>query len=370
MDAAWITPENLEPYEENLAKYGSKAKNRKDPSFADALKQAQEPSIADDIIRRSIVGGSTSDDDGSEEEKDGRGENGDESEDVEMKPAGVRDRRAARPNAGGRGGARNGGPRRAGGGGRKRMSFSSNSSGDEAVPETTPKRSRKTDKESHTPENGPSGAGSKQDSDDAQSAAMESPRSGSPGARRSPEHRDHGPSQGARDDGKPSRGTKSHQHKNGGKAYQHLMQLRHKLQKTVIKGPVLEDLSPVHEVLRKLEDFEMTLELIQDTKLGKVMRIIAGTDRLQNAPEEKYDIKGRAGRLAEKWRQLIIKIREESVEPAAAAESPLEKPLEADGRQGDAKPAAAPNGGDAPAAEATRADDNGERSNNGGNADN
>ncbi|KAJ1881749.1 hypothetical protein LPJ66_011267 [Kickxella alabastrina] len=51
------------------------------------------------------------------------------------------------------------------------------------------------------------------------------------------------------------------------------------------------------------------------------MRVIAGSDRLGDAPEEAFDIKGRARRLAEKWRRTIIKRRDGSTEPNAP-ESP------------------------------------------------
>ncbi|KAJ2805840.1 hypothetical protein H4R20_001937 [Coemansia guatemalensis] len=302
---------NLDPYEENITKHGSKGKNRKDPSFADALKQAQDPSIADEIIKRSAEGAESS-----EEDEEDEGEDEDEvkderdaDNDVEMQSSESESSHTPQAKKQSRAKANNGRSKQATAG-RKRMSLSSNSSGDGAVPETTPKRTRTTAKDESTPKNGsPNGsARQERDSDDAQSTTRESPRSGSP-----------------KGDEKSSRGVKTHQSvKNPSKTYQFLMQLRHRLQKLVIKGPPPDDLTPVHEVLRKLEDFDMTLELIQDTKLGKVMRIIGGSDQLKDAPEERFDIKGRADRLAEKWRQLILKLREGSVEPTAP-ESPVAK---------------------------------------------
>ncbi|KAJ2691025.1 hypothetical protein H4R19_006399, partial [Coemansia spiralis] len=158
------------------------------------------------------------------------------------------------------------------------------------------------------------GTAVRRDSDDAQSAA----RSGPPSSRQSPERNGGKPAApgAARDeDAKAGRGAKAHPAaKSGSKTYQLLMHLRHKLQKTVIKGPIPEDLAPVNEVLRRLEDFDMSLDLIQETKLGKVMRIIAESERLKDAPEDRFDIKGRASRLADKWRQLIFKQRGESAE--------------------------------------------------------
>ncbi|KAJ2716389.1 hypothetical protein H4S00_004556 [Coemansia sp. D1744] len=333
LDYAWITPENLELYDENLAKHGSKAKNRKDPSFADALKQAQDPALAEEVIRRNSAAQSTSeedeDDEGDEQEESGI----DEDDDVEMKPAeSASDHKPPQPKAGGRGARANNGRSKQATVGRKRMSLSSNSSGDDVAPEASPKRSRTTAKNELTPTSG-SPENFRRDSEDGQSAAKESPRSASPSARQSPEQSDHKST--AKDDAKSGRGSKVHQHtKNPSKTYQFLMQLRHKLQKTVIKGPTPEDLAPVSEVLRKLEDFEMTLELIQETKLGKVMRIIASSERLQDAPEEKYDIKGRAARLAEKWRQLVVRLRDGSAEPTAL-ESPTRKSPESDSRRDD-----------------------------------
>ncbi|PIA17810.1 hypothetical protein COEREDRAFT_7007 [Coemansia reversa NRRL 1564] len=312
LDYAWITPENLDPYEENITKHGSKGKNRKDPSFADALKQAQDPSIVDEIIKRGAEGAEASDEEkeeDEEEEEEDEKEERDADNDVEMQSSESESSQIPQTKKQSRVKAKNGRSKQATTG-RKRMSLSSNSSGDGTVPETTPKRSRTTAKEESIPKSGSPNGSARQDrdSDDVQSTTRESPRSGSP-----------------RGDEKSSRGVKSHQSiKNPSKTYQFLMQLRHRLQKMLIKGPAPDDLSPVHEVLRKLEDFDMTLELIQDTKLGKVMRIIAGSEQLKNAPEEQFDIKGRADRLAEKWRQLILKLREGSVE-SVAPESPVLK---------------------------------------------
>ncbi|KAJ1854965.1 hypothetical protein LPJ76_003651 [Coemansia sp. RSA 638] len=333
LDYAWITPENLELYEENLAKHGSKAKNRKDPSFADALKQAQDPALAEEVIRRNSAAQSTSEEDEDDEGGEQEESSIDEDDDVDMKPAeSASDHKPSQPKAGGRGTRANNGRSKQASVGRKRMSLSSNSSGDDVAPEASPKRSRTTAKEELTPTSG-SPENSRRDSEDGQSAAKESPRSASPSARQSPEQSDHKST--TKDDAKSGRGSKVHQHtKNPSKTYQFLMQLRHKLQKTVIKGPTPEDLAPVSEVLRKLEDFEMTLELIQETKLGKVMRIIASSERLQDAPEEKYDIKGRAARLAEKWRQLVVRLRDGSAEPTAL-ESPTRKSPESDSRRDD-----------------------------------
>ncbi|KAJ2845794.1 hypothetical protein IWW36_004640, partial [Coemansia brasiliensis] len=344
---AWITPENLEPYEENLTKYGSKAKNRKDPSFADALKQAQDPKLAEEIIQRSLADAAAEDETSEDEQKNGSG-------DVEMKHEGSESEHEARPQTGRRNRSSNGRPRKTTTGS-KRMSMSSNSSNDDdtAAVETSPKRSRTAATEEHASKNG-SPEPAPRESDDRRSAAKESPRSATPSARRSPEQAsDKSPT---KDDAKPGRSTKSHQHlKNGGKTYQFLMQLRHKLQKTVIKGPIPDDLTPVSDVVRKLEDFDMTLELIQKTKLGKVMRIIAESERLPEAHNDLFDIKGRAARLAEKWRQLILRLREGSAEPTAP-DSPLAKSPETDTRQGDSRSGSnAPNRAAAALTESTSA---------------
>ncbi|KAJ1881345.1 hypothetical protein LPJ66_011338, partial [Kickxella alabastrina] len=79
---AWITPENLEPYEENLVKHGSKAKNRKDPSFSDALKQAVNPKIAENIMKRNATAAAVSDDAEDEVEEPAHSDS-----DVEMQSA-------------------------------------------------------------------------------------------------------------------------------------------------------------------------------------------------------------------------------------------------------------------------------------------
>ncbi|KAJ1815397.1 hypothetical protein LPJ75_002386 [Coemansia sp. RSA 2598] len=321
LKGAWITPENLEPYEENLAKFGSKAKNRKDPSFADALKQAVDPSIADRIIRRNAASARSSD---SEDEDENENENQNEDEnadsDIEMQSADS-DSHAptrAKPATTGRRAQSNNGRTRKAPVSKKRASFSSSSSGEDAEA-ATPKRSRTSaSREAEVSNSGSPVGSARRDSDDSRSASKESPHSSPHSGHPSPDHK----LGTGKDDGKHDRSSKAHQSTKGrSRAFQLCMQLRHRLQKTIIKGSVPDDLSQVDEVFKKLEDFDMTLELIQETKMGKVMRIIANSDRLGSPPEEAFDIKGRASRLAEKWRQLVVRRREGSVEQAAP-ESP------------------------------------------------
>ncbi|KAJ2595415.1 hypothetical protein H4R99_005363 [Coemansia sp. RSA 1722] len=319
LDYAWITPENLEPYEENLAKFGSKAKNRKDPSFADALKQAVDPSIADRIIRRNAasVPSSASEE---EDEEDNGNRNDDADSDVEMKSAESDSHSPTRKRAAatGRRAQSNNGRTRKTTAGNKRASFSSSSSGEDNEA-ATPKRSRTGPSRDAGVSNSGSPVGSaRRDSDDSRSASKESPHSSPHSGHPSPDHK----SSATKDDSKHDRAGKAHQGtKPRSRAFQLCMQLRHRLQKTIIKGSIPDDLSQVDEVFKKLEDFDMTLELIQETKMGKVMRIIANSERLGSPPEEAFDIKGRASRLAEKWRQLVVRRREGSVEHAAP-ESP------------------------------------------------
>ncbi|KAJ2856491.1 hypothetical protein GGI22_003800, partial [Coemansia erecta] len=307
------------PYEENLAKYGSKAKNRKDPTFADALKQAQDPMVAEAIIKRSMASASATDNDDDDDVVMNSAESEVETT-SKRRPAAKRDPRNGR----GRKGTIS----------KKRTSIgngngngnSDDSSGDEANATTTPKRSRTAARgRSASPEETPKSS-AKREGGTPQPDAKDSPHSGTPSRHDSPEHPGYksGPSP-SKDDSKSERGGKGQQHgKNHGKPYYFLMQIRHKLQKTVIKCDAPDDLAPVDELFRKLEDFDMTLELIQETKLGKVMRIIASSDKIGSAPEEKFDIKGRARRLAEKWRRLITKLREGSAE-LATPESPVNK---------------------------------------------
>lgn len=288
LDYAWITPDNLEPYEENVAKYGIKAKNRKDPSFSDALIQARDPSIAEEIIRRSLANIQTTSEDDDDEVK-GNGRPTKPSKPVSKKK------------------------------GKKRASLSgclTDEEEEEGRSETTPKRSR-------TNNNGTS----RRESLDSSRSRLGSPSSHpSPDGNMSPPQSANSTADkdaGISHKNERSGGSKSSSHKNiknRDKNYQFLMQMRHRLQKTVIKGPVPDDLAPVNDAMRRLEEFDMTLELIQETKLGKVMRIIADSDKLGNLPEEQYDIKGRAVRLAKKWRSLISKRREGSTEPPAGGD--------------------------------------------------
>ncbi|KAJ2556812.1 hypothetical protein EV175_001749 [Coemansia sp. RSA 1933] len=323
MAAAWITPENLEPYEENLAKHGSKAKNRKDPTFADALRQAQDPVLAEEIIRRSLASATATDN-----------EDEDDDDDVVMNSAESEVETTSRRRTAAKREPRNGRGRKATIS-NKRTSTGNDSSGDEANTTTTPKRSRTiaARRRSVSPEETPKRSSAKREGSTPQPDTKDtSPRSGTPSRHGSPEHfgyKSGGPSP-SKDDAKSERGSKGttttttqqQQGKNHGKPYYFLMQIRHKLQKTVIKCDAPKDLASVDELFRKLEDFDMTLELIQETKLGKVMRIIASSEKIGSAPEEKFDIKGRARRLAEKWRRLITKLREGSAE-LATPESPV-----------------------------------------------
>ncbi|KAJ1957199.1 hypothetical protein EC988_000956 [Linderina pennispora] len=327
LDYAWITPENLEPYDQNLAKYGSKAKNRKDPSFADALKQAQDPSLAEEIMRRSAAINATDSDE--DEDEDAEMASADETElrrSAKRKQSTTsRARRNSTSKRAASGTKRSGAATSAAAGGN--MEAVSDAEDDAAAAMSTPKRPRTSSRAtskigSESPMDTSNGNGSS-DHDDTKH---------SPSSRQTPEP--HGGSRNrsgshsaSKEDGRSDRSGKGHPRaKERGKAYHLLMQLRHRLQKTIIKGSVPDDLSQVNEVFKKLEDFDMTLELIQETKMGKVMRIIGGSDRLPDAPEDKYDFKGRARRLAEKWRQLIVKRREGSLEPSAPeSPSPVRK---------------------------------------------
>ncbi|KAJ2747838.1 hypothetical protein GGI20_000133 [Coemansia sp. BCRC 34301] len=305
LDYAWMTPENLEPYDENLAKYGSKAKNRKDPSFADALKQAQEPSIAEALMRRRAGNVSASDDE--------------EEDDVEMQSGESDVQPAVKSKAGGRRGA-SGGRERQPRVGSKRASLGAVSSDDDEPAATTPKRSRTAAREEREHSTASPSASTRRDSDDSRSATKDSPRSATP---------EHKQSVGAsKDETKGERSTKVHQHsKSKNKSYQTLMQLRHRLQKTIIKGPIPDDLAPVHDVLRKLEEFEMTRELISDTKLGKVMRIIGQSNRLGHAPEEQFGIRRRANILADRWAKQVVHAADGLAELAAPEEKLTRKAL-------------------------------------------
>ncbi|KAJ1661368.1 hypothetical protein GGF38_003681, partial [Coemansia sp. RSA 25] len=326
-----MTPENLEPYDENLAKYGSKAKNRKDPSFADALKQAQEPTIAEALMRRRAGNASASDDNDRDE---GSASNSDEG-DVEMHSAESDAQPAAKPKAGGRRGANSGRERRPRAGNKRASIGAASSDEDDEPVAATPKRSRTAAREEREHNTASPSAGTRRDSDDSRSATKDSPRSVTP---------EHKSSAGASKDvakDEHERKLLEQEAKTKSKAYQTLMQLRHRLQKTIIKGPIPDDLTLVNDVFRKLEDYDMTLELIQETKLGKVMRIIAGLDKLGDAPEESFDIKGRAIRLADKWRMLIVKRRDGSAEPVAPEEQLSRKSAEPELKgEEDSKPSA------------------------------
>ncbi|CAG8440718.1 16001_t:CDS:2 [Acaulospora morrowiae] len=114
-----------------------------------------------------------------------------------------------------------------------------------------------------------------------------------------------------------SRSTKSRQTKPPSAK---LLHLRHKVQKLVLKNPEFEklDKSKVDELFTEVENFPVTVPLLKESKIGKVMRKIA---ELKIEPDN-YNIVGRSEELIKKWKCLLDTQTQEGTEEEASPKMP------------------------------------------------
>jgi len=68
-----------------------------------------------------------------------------------------------------------------------------------------------------------------------------------------------------------------------------------------------QDIQEMNAIFCHLEDFNITLDMLVETKVGKVMRRIAllQSDKLADNIDNQYRFRNRAGSLVEEWREVI-----------------------------------------------------------------
>ncbi|KAJ1921370.1 hypothetical protein H4219_000687 [Mycoemilia scoparia] len=290
LDYAWLTPENIEEYKENSAKYAGRAKNRKDPDFSKALKQAENPSLLDDIE----IGGCS--DAYSDEE------NGDEGVEVQKTPR----RRGRKPKPKGKRTTENAlmDVETASQNSEPSAKRAKTSSDDKGSANNGRRRSSHASKEEEEEEDRPMRSESRK--------AINSERSASPDVANGAEvNSNHGSSENNR---RRSRKKYDKDHENDlrtrmkelGKPFETLMLLRYKIQKRLRKGAIPKDLSILDDTFSKIEEFDMTRELLQETKMGKLMQRVNTLGDLPNHPDNiKYKFVERAEALLAKWKTKI-----------------------------------------------------------------
>ncbi|CAG8486363.1 10722_t:CDS:10, partial [Scutellospora calospora] len=79
-----------------------------------------------------------------------------------------------------------------------------------------------------------------------------------------------------------------------------LLHLRHKLQRMVIKSKV-QDMGKINEVFTEVENFPITIPLLKEIKIGKLMKKVT---ELKIEPDQ-YNIKDRSNELIRKWKFLL-----------------------------------------------------------------
>ncbi|KAJ1677169.1 hypothetical protein EV182_006735, partial [Spiromyces aspiralis] len=100
-----------------------------------------------------------------------------------------------------------------------------------------------------------------------------------------------------------------------GKPFETLIHMRYKIQKRLLKGDIPADISCLDETFARIEEFNMTRELLQETKMGKLMRRVNTLKELEDHPDDKkYRFRERAEKLLTKWRTKINEQRAESVD--------------------------------------------------------
>ncbi|CAG8574086.1 4595_t:CDS:2 [Paraglomus brasilianum] len=93
-----------------------------------------------------------------------------------------------------------------------------------------------------------------------------------------------------------------------------LVHLRHKLQKLTLKDPVMDQVK-VDQLFGEVESFSITIPLLKESKMGKLMKKIAA----KNIDPDPYKIKDRCTDLMKKWKCLL---ESSSQEPAEETTSP------------------------------------------------
>ncbi|OMJ07927.1 PWWP domain-containing protein2 [Smittium culicis] len=241
IDFAWLTSENLEPYKENLERHSIKTKNRKEPKFGLALKQAEDPQEISKLV--DLIARET------EEEREFLKNGGhvsrsssDDNSDSENDSDAPKPRKSPKPKST---------PAK------RRDSASANTPNKKSKP--TPSRSNKK----------PS---SKSDID----SSRKTPSAENNTAPNSSENIPNATE-------KDSSPTNDENKQKSGKVYDTLMFLRHRIQRSLLKSD----------------------KPAQTTKMGKLMRRVSILENIPDEDEQKYKIKSRAFDMTSKWRQLV-----------------------------------------------------------------
>ncbi|PVU98107.1 hypothetical protein BB561_000093 [Smittium simulii] len=299
IDFAWLSSENLEPYEENLDKHSTKPQNRKEPKFGLALKQAIDPDEVERLIQ-SIARESEqektreenpenfSDDQDSEGESRSNDDSDDSNSSDRRSVSKKKKTNYSTPAKRRESSAAN---RDANGSSKKSRTEQSSSSKSSKASDLNSPSSRKQSNLSQTRQSNED-LNNNSDSQDSKKNTLSI-------------------------DKDSSRKTNEIRQKLG-KSYDTLMVLRHKIQRLLLKGEITEDLDPIDDLFRKVEKAPMTVELLQVTKMGKLMRKISQLDKLPKLENEKFSIKLRAEEMTSRWRRLVSDSRAPSEEIAAS----------------------------------------------------
>ncbi|OLY80422.1 hypothetical protein AYI68_g5482 [Smittium mucronatum] len=293
VDFAWLTAENLDEYKENIERYSLKTKNRKEPKFGLALKQAEDPHEISRLIKLITLE--------TEEEreylKNGgniSGSSSDPQSDSDENSSDVP--KTKKPSKGKSTPAK------------RRDSAPPNTSNKKSRSSATPTRSnRKSSPKNDQISNSEARKSVSSVSEDGDSSTIALERKSSS------------------NEAENASNSNDTIHKNG-KFFESLMVLRHRIQRSLLKtGQPPSDYSLLDEYFRKVEKAQMTLELLQTTKMGKLMRRVSILENIPEEIENKYRFKSRANEMTSEWRKLVPSNRAYSEKPKPAPKN--SKPL-------------------------------------------
>ncbi|KAF8513903.1 hypothetical protein BU17DRAFT_68581 [Hysterangium stoloniferum] len=118
---------------------------------------------------------------------------------------------------------------------------------------------------------------------------------------------------------------------------------RHKLQRAFLNKttPKAEEMPEYDQLFTVIENHELTIEQLTFSKLGKLMRHISQLDqtRYPIANEERYNIRGRADALLEKWqKQMLSGANGGSVNGSKAEKAEKSTTKTVESKESEAKP--------------------------------
>ncbi|KAI3636593.1 hypothetical protein MIR68_005282 [Amoeboaphelidium protococcarum] len=99
-----------------------------------------------------------------------------------------------------------------------------------------------------------------------------------------------------------------------------LLALRHRLQKIFLspEGPLVNEFHRVDSLLTELESFDLTFDMLKESKIGKVLKRIS-TLQFTSQSEEPHNVLARSNALMDKWKSMLMAdnqtpIREDAVD--------------------------------------------------------